>query len=129
MAEKEKGKVKWFNNSKGYGFIEREKGDDIFLHYSSIKMDGYRTVKEGQEVEFVVTNGAKGLQADEVSTRRLNIVPRSTRKMPAPVLNRPAPVFLCRHDENGCVRSASVSEHLFRRKFHNFAVTFQFFPV
>ena len=66
MAEKEKGKVKWFNNSKGYGFIEREKGDDIFLHYSSIKMDGYRTVKEGQEVEFVVTNGAKGLQADEV---------------------------------------------------------------
>ena len=66
MAEKEKGKVKWFNNSKGYGFIEREKGDDIFLLYSSIKMDGYRTVKEGQEVEFVVTNGAKGLQADEV---------------------------------------------------------------
>ena len=66
MAEKEKGKVKWFNNSKGYGFIEREKGDDIFLHYSSIKMDGYRTVKEGQEVEFVGTNGAKGLQADEV---------------------------------------------------------------
>ena len=66
MAEKEKGKVKWFNNSKGYGFIEREKGDDIFLHYSSIKMDGYRTVKEGQEVEFVVKNGAKGLQADEV---------------------------------------------------------------
>ena len=66
MAEKEKGKVKWFNNSKGSGFIEREKGDDIFLHYSSIKMDGYRTVKEGQEVEFVVTNGAKGLQADEV---------------------------------------------------------------
>ena len=66
MAEKEKGKVKWFNNSKGYGFIEREKGDDIFLHYSSIKMDGYRMVKEGQEVEFVVTNGAKGLQADEV---------------------------------------------------------------
>ena len=66
MAEKEKGKVKWFNNSKGYGFIEREKGDDIILHYSSNKMDGYRTVKEGQEVEFVVTNGAKGLQADEV---------------------------------------------------------------
>jgi len=66
MAEREKGKVKWFNNSKGYGFIEREKGDDIFLHYSSIKMDGYRTVKEGQEVEFTVTNGAKGLQADEV---------------------------------------------------------------
>lgn len=66
MAEKEKGKVKWFNNSKGYGFIERTSGDDIFLHYSSIKIDGYRTVKEGQEVEFIVTNGEKGLQADEV---------------------------------------------------------------
>lgn len=66
MAEKEKGKVKWFNNSKGYGFIERSSGDDIFLHYSSIKVDGYRTVKEGQEVEFIVTNGEKGLQADDV---------------------------------------------------------------
>ena len=66
MAEKEKGKVKWFNNSKGYGFIERESGGDIFLHYSSIKVEGYRTVKEGQEVEFIVTNGTKGLQADEV---------------------------------------------------------------
>ena len=66
MAEKERGKVKWFNNSKGYGFIERESGGDIFLHYSSIKVDGYRTVKEGQEVEFIVTNGTKGLQADEV---------------------------------------------------------------
>ncbi|MBR4662245.1 MAG: cold shock domain-containing protein, partial [Lentisphaeria bacterium] len=49
-----------------YGFIERESGGDIFLHYSSIKVDGYRTVKEGQEVEFIVTNGTKGLQADEV---------------------------------------------------------------
>ena len=67
MAEKEKGKVKWFNNSKGYGFIERADGKgDIFLHYSSIKVEGYRTVKEGQEVEFIVTNGTKGLQADEV---------------------------------------------------------------
>ena len=66
MAEKERGKVKWFNNSKGYGFIERASGGDIFLHYSSIKVDGYRTVKEGQEVEFIVTNGTKGLQADEV---------------------------------------------------------------
>ena len=66
MAEKEKGKVKWFNNSKGYGFIERASGGDIFLHYSSIKVDGYRTVKEGQEVEFIVTSGTKGLQADEV---------------------------------------------------------------
>ena len=66
MAEKEKGKVKWFNNSKGYGFIEREKGDDIFLHYSSIKMDGYRTVKEGQEVEFELVEHQRGPQARHV---------------------------------------------------------------
>ena len=59
-------RVKWCDNVKGYGFIERESGGDIFLHYSSIKVDGYRTVKEGQEVEFIVTNGTKGLQADEV---------------------------------------------------------------
>lgn len=67
MSEKEKGKVKWFNNSKGFGFIERSQGDDIFVHYSSIKVDGYRTLKEGQNVEFTVTRGEKGLQADEVT--------------------------------------------------------------
>ncbi len=63
---KEKGKVKWFNNAKGFGFIEREQGGDIFVHYSSIKVDGYRTLKEGQMVEFIVSQGEKGLQADEV---------------------------------------------------------------
>jgi CspA family cold shock protein len=66
MAEKEQGKVKWFNNAKGYGFIERASGGDIFVHYSSIKLDGYRTLKEGQAVEFVVSQGDKGLQADDV---------------------------------------------------------------
>ena len=66
MADREKGKVKWFNNSKGYGFIERESGDDIFVHYSAIKSEGYRSLKEGQPVEFSVTTGAKGLQAEEV---------------------------------------------------------------
>ncbi len=66
MADKEKGKVKWFNNAKGFGFIEREQGGDIFVHYSSIKSDGYRTLKEGQSVEFVVSKGEKGLQADDV---------------------------------------------------------------
>ena len=64
--DKEKGKVKWFNNAKGFGFIERETGGDIFVHYSSIKVDGYRTLKEGQQVEFIVSQGEKGLQADEV---------------------------------------------------------------
>ena len=66
MAEKDKGKVKWFNNAKGFGFIEREQGGDIFVHYSSIQSDGYRTLKEGQTVEFSVSKGEKGLQADEV---------------------------------------------------------------
>lgn len=64
--DKEKGKVKWFNNAKGFGFIGREEGGDIFVHYSSIKVDGYRTLKEGQQVEFIVSQGEKGLQADEV---------------------------------------------------------------
>ncbi len=67
MAERERGKVKWFNNSKGYGFIERTQGDDIFVHYSAIQVEGYRTLKDGQEVEFTVQNGAKGLQAEEVT--------------------------------------------------------------
>ena len=66
MAERERGKVKWFNNTKGYGFIERAQGDDIFVHYSAIKAEGYKTLKDGQEVEFTVQQGAKGLQADDV---------------------------------------------------------------
>ena len=64
---KEKGKVKWFNNSKGYGFIERENGEDVFVHYTSIVGDGYRTLEEGQAVEFEVVEGKKGLQATNVS--------------------------------------------------------------
>jgi CspA family cold shock protein len=66
MAEKEKGTVKWFNGSKGYGFIQRESGEDVFVHYSAIVGDGYRNLVEGQQVEFIVTNGQKGLQAQEV---------------------------------------------------------------
>lgn len=64
---REKGKVKWFNNSKGYGFIARNEGEDIFVHYSAIKVDGYKTLKEGQDVEFTVSTGAKGLQAEDVT--------------------------------------------------------------
>ena len=61
-----KGTVKWFNNAKGYGFLGREDGPDVFVHYSSIKLDGYKTLKEGDEVEFDVIQGAKGPQADNV---------------------------------------------------------------
>jgi cold shock protein len=63
----EKGKVKWFNGSKGFGFISREEGEDVFVHYSAIEDDGgYRTLDEGDTVEFEVTNGPKGLQAKTV---------------------------------------------------------------
>jgi CspA family cold shock protein len=66
MSERIIGTVKWFNGSKGYGFIERESGDDVFVHYSSIQGDGYRNLEEGQQVEFSVENGPKGLQAANV---------------------------------------------------------------
>jgi len=61
------GKVKWFNNSKGYGFIQQEDGTDIFVHFSAISGDGYKTLDEGQPVQFEVTQGPKGLQAANVS--------------------------------------------------------------
>ena len=60
------GIVKWFSNEKGYGFIERDEGDDVFVHHSAIVMDGYRTLREGQRVEFDVVQGDKGLQAANV---------------------------------------------------------------
>ncbi|MCJ7772553.1 MAG: cold-shock protein [Desulfobacterales bacterium] len=66
MSEKEQGTVKWFNGSKGFGFIERDSGEDVFVHFSAILMDGYRALEEGQRVEFVVTQGDKGPQASEV---------------------------------------------------------------
>lgn len=66
MAEREVGTVKWFHNGKGYGFITREEGEDIFVHYSEISMDGYKKLEEGDKVEFTVATGDKGLQAQEV---------------------------------------------------------------
>ena len=62
----EQGTVKWFNNAKGYGFIGREKGPDVFVHQSAIQEEGYRSLREGQKVEFDVIKGPKGLQADHV---------------------------------------------------------------
>lgn len=66
MAERETGTVKWFNSSKGYGFIQRQNGEDVFVHFQSIVGDGYRSLEEGQKVEFTVAKGQKGLQAQEV---------------------------------------------------------------
>jgi len=66
MSEKEIGTVKWFNGAKGYGFIERAEGEDVFVHFNAIVGDGYRNLDEGQRVEFTVTQGQKGLQAEDV---------------------------------------------------------------
>jgi cold shock protein len=63
---KEQGTVKWFNNEKGYGFISRGSGDDVFVHHSAIEAKGFRSLNEGDTVEFSVTKGPKGLQATEV---------------------------------------------------------------
>jgi len=61
-----RGKVKWFNDAKGYGFIEQEGGEDVFVHFSAISMDGFKTLAEGQQVEFEIESGSKGLHAANV---------------------------------------------------------------
>jgi cold shock protein len=66
MADRITGTVKWFNSSKGYGFIERQGGEDVFVHFSAIQGDGYRSLEEGQKVEFTIEKGPKGLQAANV---------------------------------------------------------------
>ena len=64
--ERETGVVKWFNGAKGFGFISRSSGDDVFVHFSEVKSDGYKSLDEGDNVEFTVAEGEKGLQAKEV---------------------------------------------------------------
>ena len=66
MMSKTNGTVKWFNETKGFGFIEREDGPDVFVHFSSIQGDGFKTLADGQKVEFNVTDGQKGPQAEDV---------------------------------------------------------------
>ncbi len=66
MSEREQGVVKWFNEAKGFGFIQRDGAEDVFVHYTAIQMAGFKTLQEGQRVEFSVEQGRKGLQAVEV---------------------------------------------------------------
>ncbi|HET6806104.1 MAG TPA: cold-shock protein [Frateuria sp.] len=66
MSQTETGTVKWFNDAKGFGFISRESGDDVFVHFRAITSTGFKSLQEGQKVSFVVTQGPKGLQADQV---------------------------------------------------------------
>ena len=65
---REQGTVKWFNDAKGYGFISRQSGEDVFVHFSAIQAEGYKSLNEGQAVEFEVTRGPKGLQAANVTS-------------------------------------------------------------
>jgi len=67
MTERANGVVKWFDNAKGYGFIRQNEGEDVFVHYRAIRGEGFRTLQEGQQVEFTVVRGEKGLQADDVA--------------------------------------------------------------
>ena len=67
MSNKVKGTVKWFNESKGFGFIEQQGGPDVFAHFSAIVGDGFKTLMEGQQVEFTVTDGQKGPQAENIA--------------------------------------------------------------
>ncbi|MBN62103.1 cold-shock protein [bacterium] len=66
MADRERGTVKWFNDAKGFGFIERENGEDVFVHHSAIQSEGFRTLSDGQQVEFEVVQGKKGPAAESV---------------------------------------------------------------
>lgn len=67
MSERQIGTVKWFNATKGYGFIGRDNGEDVFVHFSAVQMEGYKRLEQGQQVEFSIEQGPKGLQAADVT--------------------------------------------------------------
>jgi CspA family cold shock protein len=88
-----KGTVKWFNNAKGFGFLGREGGADVFVHYSSIQSDGYKSLKEGDEVEFDIIQGTKGPQADRV-VRVNDIIQSSPSPSPSAAAQQAAPPLM-----------------------------------
>lgn len=112
------GTVKWFNAEKGYGFIAVDGGADVFVHYSAIQMDGYRTLEEGQRVEFEISQGQKGPQADMVRVVELRRRPTTACRRPVP-LKGYGPSAVCRADgAAGCVAGAlhaSPGHHSYRR--------------
>jgi len=100
MSAREQGRVKWFNNTKGYGFITRENAPDIFVHYSAIQQDGYRSLREGQLVEFSIGEGPKGIQADDVTV----IGPSIREQKKAAAQDAPAPA-----EESAPVEAAPIA--------------------
>jgi cold shock protein len=86
MSNRQTGTVKWFNDEKGFGFITPQSGDDLFVHFKAIQSDGFKSLKEGQQVSFVATRGQKGMQAEEVQVISLAL----NQEKPAPER-----VFLC----------------------------------
>lgn len=83
MAELQRGVVKWFNDAKGFGFIEHDSGKDIFVHYSVIQSDGYKTLKDGEEVEYALSEGDKGLNASKVIRVNAPVVVEATEEVVA----------------------------------------------
>ena len=110
MAERETGKVKWFNDAKGYGFIERAQGGDVFVHFSSVRGTGFKTLTEGQSVEYVVTEGEKGPQAQDVGASVAEILQRAQEEEATSVATAVAEVPAASEEEEESPILAEASD-------------------